>query len=455
VGNYEIQKIGDKVTEKVYTNNPAGGSIVKTRPTTSLRSSSDGEAIWSYNYYYTDYLGSTRFILTDKDIEQGINPENITKYTYYAYGNPVDSLPAQAGSGVPQNDGSVILSASEGSHTLNAQTLPTEDTYTGQKKDEETGLMYYNARYYDPTLGLFIQADSVDDGLNKYQYVRNNPINATDPSGHWCVFGKFGSGCRNEANRYRYGTNTEFDSLRERFSGHNPVEVTNEDLSAISKAFAYYPQSFTDAVQFQFTDGYEANCTAGESCSRTNAIAYVWEKEPNHINLNISSSSLLYMNWDTFNFSENDKVGTVIHELIHVWQHNNLSDFSDQDGNNFNFQNFNRYVSIVENQGINLKDTSVVGLRLLADPRGDGDPFASYRKNLDIPKTLQKLIKSDSYGTKNIYELGAVLGEIYTNQDSPNTNATAQDFKDLWPEMYEFYKNEIFGGKEFLPDNER
>jgi len=33
--------------------------------------------------------------------------------------------------------------------------------------------MYYNARYYDPTLGLFIQADSVDDGLNKYQYVAN------------------------------------------------------------------------------------------------------------------------------------------------------------------------------------------------------------------------------------------------------------------------------------------
>ena len=44
-GNYEIQKIGDEVTEKVYTNNPSGGSIVKTRPITSLRSASGGEAI--------------------------------------------------------------------------------------------------------------------------------------------------------------------------------------------------------------------------------------------------------------------------------------------------------------------------------------------------------------------------------------------------------------------------
>jgi len=31
---------------------------------------------------------------------------------------------------------------------------------TGQRKDG-TGLLYYHARYYDPTLGRFLSADSI------------------------------------------------------------------------------------------------------------------------------------------------------------------------------------------------------------------------------------------------------------------------------------------------------
>jgi len=59
----------------------------------------------------------------------------------------------------------------------------TSMNYTGQKLDG-TGLLFYNARYYDPTLGRFSSADIVEDGLNRYSYVGNNPINATDPSGN-------------------------------------------------------------------------------------------------------------------------------------------------------------------------------------------------------------------------------------------------------------------------------
>ncbi len=33
--------------------------------------------------------------------------------------------------------------------------------FTGQIEDKETGLYYYKARYYEPTLGRFLQADSV------------------------------------------------------------------------------------------------------------------------------------------------------------------------------------------------------------------------------------------------------------------------------------------------------
>jgi filamentous hemagglutinin len=62
--------------------------------------------------------------------------------------------------------------------------------FTGQVKDEETGLYYYGARYYDPELGRFIQADTIIPDLdnpqsyNRYAYTLNNPLRYTDPTGH-------------------------------------------------------------------------------------------------------------------------------------------------------------------------------------------------------------------------------------------------------------------------------
>ena len=66
---------------------------------------------------------------------------------------------------------------------------PVQNTYTGQKSDSESNLMYYNARYYDPKIGRFITADPTiqspydPQDLNRYAYVRNNPINFIDPTG--------------------------------------------------------------------------------------------------------------------------------------------------------------------------------------------------------------------------------------------------------------------------------
>lgn len=62
--------------------------------------------------------------------------------------------------------------------------------YTGQEYDAETGLNYYNARYYSADLRRFTQPDNYIQDiynpqmLNRYSYTLNNPLRYTDPSGH-------------------------------------------------------------------------------------------------------------------------------------------------------------------------------------------------------------------------------------------------------------------------------
>ena len=84
----------------------------------------------------------------------------------------------------------------------------TKHGYTGHEEDTDTGLVYAEARYYNPAIGRFLSQDpshlylghqgftgligternlilSDPQQLNSYSYVRNNPINLTDPSGKW------------------------------------------------------------------------------------------------------------------------------------------------------------------------------------------------------------------------------------------------------------------------------
>jgi RHS repeat-associated protein len=69
-------------------------------------------------------------------------------------------------------------------------STPTDRRYTGQREEANFGLYFYNARWYDPALGRFIQADTIipragnPQAWDRYAYANNNPANSTDPTGH-------------------------------------------------------------------------------------------------------------------------------------------------------------------------------------------------------------------------------------------------------------------------------
>nr|WP_221405080.1 RHS repeat-associated core domain-containing protein [Apibacter adventoris] len=64
------------------------------------------------------------------------------------------------------------------------QSWNTPYLFNGKELDEETGLYYYGARYYNPRESIFLSVDPLfEETMTPYQYTYQNPIKFTDPTG--------------------------------------------------------------------------------------------------------------------------------------------------------------------------------------------------------------------------------------------------------------------------------
>jgi len=120
---------------------------------TSLRGAPQGDE--AISHYHSDHLGSSNIITNQAG-------NLISNCEYLPYGE---------------------FSTKSG---INA----TNYYFTGKELDDETGLMFYGARYYDPQIGRFTQADPTIQfpynlqSLNRYSYCLNNPLRYIDPTGY-------------------------------------------------------------------------------------------------------------------------------------------------------------------------------------------------------------------------------------------------------------------------------
>jgi len=151
VGGLEIISATQRMTKTSYA---LGSQLIAMRMVTAT-----GNVLY---YFQSDHLGST-------SLTMDANGAEVARTSYYAYG----MVRSQSGNKV------------------------TDRGYTGQYADGDLtgGLMYYSARYYSPSLGKFVSADTIvpDAGnpqaFNRYSYSLNNPLKYIDPSGHCAVEG--------------------------------------------------------------------------------------------------------------------------------------------------------------------------------------------------------------------------------------------------------------------------
>ena len=134
----ELDGNGDALAWYVYTLNV-------DEPLARVASNGD------VHYYHADILGSI-VALTDED------GAVVTQYNYSPFG--------------------VTEAISEG--------VVQPFRFTGREWDAETGMYFYRARYYSPTLARFTSEDPIrfeSGDVNWYRYVGNDPVNKKDPLG--------------------------------------------------------------------------------------------------------------------------------------------------------------------------------------------------------------------------------------------------------------------------------
>ena len=193
------------------------GALPTLASTQTAPPTSGGISLAKVEYWHRDHLGSLAATtdhtgsVTQRYAYDPFGKRRYTNGRYDASGNVVVDWSARFNNG-------------------------TDRGYTGHEQLDDIGLVHMNGRMFDPTLGLFLQADPfIQDGsdlqnYNRYGYCLNNPLTCTDPSGYSASSGNFPEDCSLALVRARRVT-LSFRS-RTRSSGLS---------SAIAVAFVSWP----------------------------------------------------------------------------------------------------------------------------------------------------------------------------------------------------------------------
>lgn len=161
---YEKEITDTTIREMVYIRGGSGVVAVENK-----RTQISTNVVTNYtDYWHKDHLGSLQSVTNSSG-------QKVAEYNYDAWGKRRNL------------DGS----AQAITFALNGSRY--DRGFTGHEHIDLFGLINMNGRVYDPVIGRFLSADpffeDITDyqSMNRYSYVRNNPLNNTDPSGFWSL----------------------------------------------------------------------------------------------------------------------------------------------------------------------------------------------------------------------------------------------------------------------------
>ena len=163
---------------------PQGLRIKKSSPTETVRYTYDnnGRVIAESN---ASFAVQSNYVWGPDRLLQKRDTATDAKY-YYLYNGHGDVVQ------IVNQNGQIVNSYQYdewGNITDQQEAIRNPFKYTGEILDDDTGLYYLRARYYDPSSGRFVSKDTYEGQidnpltLNLYTYVYNNPLIYSDPSG--------------------------------------------------------------------------------------------------------------------------------------------------------------------------------------------------------------------------------------------------------------------------------
>ncbi|MDE6947360.1 MAG: RHS repeat-associated core domain-containing protein, partial [Anaeroplasmataceae bacterium] len=143
------------------------------------------------------YIGETSYYGYDRS--GNLLSDGNATYTYDGFGRTAEVKMANGNSQINRYDAEGLRAEME----KNGQLVKFK--FNGEQYDSVISQYYLRARYYNPVMGRFTQEDTYyGDGLNLYEYCRNNPVLYRDPSGHDVV---------NQGNLYKNGKYSEAEII--------------------------------------------------------------------------------------------------------------------------------------------------------------------------------------------------------------------------------------------------
>jgi RHS repeat-associated protein len=194
-----IQSIFDNGHEKTYKYDAEGERVIKRGP--------QGETVYVNGFFTVRnreigtkhiYAGQTRLVSKlMKQNKPGANPGGGTPFekdSYFYHADHIGSSNYVTDANGKLYEHLEYFPSGEAWVQESSNTQRTPYLFTSKELDEETGLYYYGARYYDPRTGVFTTNDpvvierpestvDVPATLNTYAYALQNPIQYVDPDG--------------------------------------------------------------------------------------------------------------------------------------------------------------------------------------------------------------------------------------------------------------------------------